>query len=100
MIEHTGITTDDLMTQGMPKDVIDCVVLLTRREDAPDDYYYRRIRSDDVALEVKLADPADNTDPNRLSRVAEPEQTQLRAKYRKAYASLGQGRQPPSGGSC
>ena len=88
------------MTQGMPKDVIDCVVLLTRREDAPDDYYYRRIRSDDVALEVKLADLADNTDPNRLSRVAKPEQTQLRAKYRKAYASLGQGRQPPPGGPC
>ena len=38
---------------------------------------------------VKLADLADNTDPNRLSRVAEPEQTQLRAKYRKADVSLG-----------
>jgi hypothetical protein len=40
-------------------------------------------------LTVKRADLADNTDPARLGQVAEPKQTQLRAKYLKAYAALG-----------
>jgi hypothetical protein len=87
VIEDSGITADDLRAQGIPSDVIDCVLLLTR--DVPDEEYYRRIRSDDFALTVKLADLADNTAESRLSRIAAPKQTELRAKYRKAYTSLG-----------
>jgi hypothetical protein len=71
--------------------------LLTR--DVPDDYYYWRIQSDELALTVKLADLADNSDPARLSRVAEPKQSQLRAKYRKAYTSLGSPTPPQAGGA-
>jgi (p)ppGpp synthase/HD superfamily hydrolase len=87
VIEDSGITTDDLRAHGIPTDVVDCVARLTR--DVPDDDYYRRIRSDDLALFVKLADLADNSDTARLGRVAEPKQSQFRAKYRKAYTSLG-----------
>jgi hypothetical protein len=43
----------------------------------------------DFALTAKLADTADNTDPARLSRIAEPRQTLLRAKYSKAFVALG-----------
>ena len=42
-----------------------------------------------MALAVKLADLADNTDPVRLNRLPDDTQARLRTKYRSAYRCLG-----------
>lgn len=89
VIEDSDLTADDLRAEGIPPGVVHAVVLLTRRADVPDAEYYRRILGDELALTVKLADLADNSDPRRLARIVEPQRTALTEKYRHAYAALG-----------
>lgn len=89
VLEDCDVSADDLRSHGVPQGVIDCVDLLTRREGVSNDVYYERIRSDERALSVKLADMADNTDPERLRLLPAETQDKLRRKYRGAYNSLG-----------
>lgn len=42
-----------------------------------------------TAREVKLADLADNTDPDRLATLTESDRARLTEKYGDAYAALG-----------
>jgi (p)ppGpp synthase/HD superfamily hydrolase len=65
-IEDCGISGEDLLKAGISEEVVAAVVLLTRTPDIDADDYYRAIRSSPVALAVKLADIADNTDPERV----------------------------------
>ncbi|PZU02188.1 MAG: guanosine-3',5'-bis(diphosphate) 3'-pyrophosphohydrolase [Gordonia sp. (in: high G+C Gram-positive bacteria)] len=89
VVEDSEMTPADLADQGIPADVIASVELLTRRDDVSDDDYYAAIVKDAVALEVKLADLADNTDPSRLGLLDEATQRKLTTKYAKAYRALG-----------
>ena len=43
--------------------------------------YYERVRTNPIALTVKLADINDNSDPERLSRLDQPTRERLEAKY-------------------
>jgi (p)ppGpp synthase/HD superfamily hydrolase len=90
VIEDSPITADDLRAEGIPQVVIDCVLLLTRRDDVPADDYYRAIAADALARTVKMADLADNSDPARLAALPEPTRSRLTAKYRHAYLALGE----------
>lgn len=89
VIEDSAYTADDLRDARIPNDVVAAVALLTRTEDVAPEDYYAGIRTNDLALAVKLADLADNTDPARLHRLPERTQDRLRTKYRQAYAELG-----------
>ena len=89
VIEDSDITASDLLAEGIPGTVVDAVTLLTRTEDVAPQEYYARIRTNRMALAVKLADLADNTDPARLNRLPDDIQARLRIKYRSAYRCLG-----------
>ena len=89
VIEDSDITASDLLAEGIPESVVDAVTLLTRTEDVAPQEYYARIRTNQMALAVKLADLADNTDPDRLDRLPDDTQVRLRTKYRNAYRCLG-----------
>ena len=89
VLEDSSLTAANLAAQGIPREVIETVQLLSRNRDVPDDEYYRRIRAHPDALEVKLADLADNTDPARLARLQQPDRDRLISKYAAAYAHLG-----------
>ncbi|ETD31754.1 HD domain-containing protein [Williamsia sp. D3] len=89
VVEDSQTTPVDLADRGIPADVIAAVELLTRRDDVSSDGYYAAIVKDPVALEVKLADLADNTDPARLRLLDEATQRKLIVKYTKAYRALG-----------
>lgn len=90
VIEDSPVTAADLVAEGIPQAVVDCVILLTRRDDVPEADYYRAIDAHPLARLVKLADLADNSDAARLAQIPEPKQTELRAKYRRAYLALGE----------
>ncbi len=64
------------------------VLMLTYHRDC-NSAYYRRIRADPVALRVKLADIADNSDPERLAKLDAKTAGRLRRKYAKALRLLG-----------
>lgn len=64
------------------------VALLTRCDDYSCDTYYDGIRCSPLALRVKLADVADNSDEARLALLPPDVADRLRNKYRKALAAL------------
>lgn len=89
VIEDSAYTALDLLEAGIPNAVVAAVTLLTRTDDVSPIDYYAGIRTDAIALAVKLADLADNTDPVRLERLPADTQDRLRTKYRQAYSELG-----------
>lgn len=56
-------------------------LVLTRRPGESRESYLSRVRVNDLARLVKLADIADNTDPQRLALLEEPTRTCLMIKY-------------------
>ncbi|TEA06292.1 HD domain-containing protein [Mycobacteroides salmoniphilum] len=88
VVEDTGVTLDGLLAQGFPREVVVAVGLLTRRDEVPSETYYEQIAADPVALAVKIADIADNTNADRLARLDQETNTRLIAKYRNALRSL------------
>ena len=61
---------------------------LLDRARAPLECYYARIHRNAIALRVKLADIADNSDESRLALLDEKTAARLRRKYAKAMAAL------------
>ncbi|MGC5023317.1 HD domain-containing protein [Tsukamurella sp. DT100] len=94
VLEDTSVTAHELASAGIPAPVVRAVDLLTRRADVPSEAYYAAIRADPIALAVKRADIADNTDPQRLALLDPATQERLRAKYAAAIAAL----ETPAGG--
>src|SRR5699024_8012494 len=90
VIEDTSWTADALLTEGFPAEVVDAVVALTRTPDVPSDAYYRAIREQGgIALMVKHADIADNTDPVRVAALEPELAARLADKYAHALVLLG-----------
>src|SRR5690606_11747524 len=87
VVEDTPVTLADL-EESFPAEVTIAVDALTRRpgEDPAD--YYARVRAVPLALAVKLADLADNSDPQRLARLDAATRDRLIAKYARAQAEL------------
>lgn len=77
VVEDTTVTLADLREQ-FPAEVVAAV----------DDEYYARVRRVPLALTVKLADLADNSDPQRLARLDDATRERLVAKYARARAEL------------
>ena len=87
--EDTAVTLEDLAKE-FPEEVIHLLKLLTH-EDGTDYFaYVRRIRSNPIAVKVKLADIAHNADQTRLAGSGMDEETMayFRSKYAKATAIL------------
>ncbi|MBH0081965.1 hypothetical protein [Salinibacterium sp. SWN167] len=81
VIEDTDITATDLLKAGMLPEIVEAVVLLTRRADVADADYYERIRQHPVALAVKLADIDDNLAEWRFRKLDYDLQERLSNKY-------------------
>ncbi|WP_345353375.1 HD domain-containing protein [Rhodococcus olei] len=87
VVEDTAVTLADL-EESFPAEVTTAVDALTRRRgEAPADYY-ARVRTVPLALTVKLADMADNSDPQRLAKLDAATRDRLIAKYARARAEL------------
>lgn len=89
VLEDTDITAEMLRAAGVPAHIVGDVELLTRRPDIPPEDYYDAIRGSSRARRVKLADIADNTDPDRLALLDDATIARLTRKYAKARLLLG-----------
>lgn len=87
VLEDTDVTVEDLRKEGFSETQIEAVELLSRSED--EDYfdYVRRIRSNALAKEVKLADLAHNRDRTRLEYISEKDEKRFQ-KYAEAVRIL------------
>ena len=82
------ITPDHLRAAGVPPDALAAVVTITHPRGEPDERYWARVAQNPLARAVKLADIADNSDPDRLARLKPSVRDRLSEKYTKAWAAL------------
>lgn len=88
VVEDTDYTLADLRDLDLPEAVVQAVGLLTHDKKATSyDEYVRRLKPDDIARKVKMADLEHNMDVRRLHEVREKDAARLE-KYRKAWAYL------------
>ena len=85
VVEDTQVTMEEL-ARIFPKAVIDVLKLLTHGDDVPYEQYVRAIKTNPVAVKVKLADIAHNSDRTRCigSDIPQSKLDAWDAKYAKA----------------
>lgn len=91
VVEDTPVTIEDLRAAGVTEDRLDAIDALTKRPGEQLETYWDRVRANLIALDVKLADIGDNSDPERLAvlAVTDPARAErLRAKYARARSYL------------
>lgn len=87
LVEDTDVDEAFLRSYGIPEDLVDAVISLTKREG--EDYmdFIDRVSNDSLAREVKIADLEDNMDITRLYDLKEEDLRRLQ-KYHKAWRLL------------
>lgn len=96
VVEDTETNEAKLRTD-FPTEVIDAVMAVTKRSGESPEDYFSRVRSNRIAVLVKTADLADNTDPARQTLLDKETRVRLGEKYRRAYELLGVEPEVPGG---
>lgn len=86
-VEDTTITLADLTGEGFPAEALDAVRMLTHDASVPYLDYIRSLRGNRIAVTVKLADLAHNSDLSRLDTVTSAD-LERAEKYRQATEIL------------
>ena len=87
VLEDTAVTQQDLIERGYPSEVVEALVLLTKREGEEYGQFINRLASNPLARAVKIADLEDNMDVRRLDKIGAEEAERLE-KYRQAWSTL------------
>lgn len=87
VVEDTDWTFDDLSREGFPEYIIEAVNCLTRPEEESYDHFIERIKTNRLAIAVKLNDLEDNMDLRRVPKLEEKDLARLN-KYLKAWHEL------------
>jgi hypothetical protein len=88
VVEDSDWTFDMLEKEGIPKDVMDALRCVTKlSEDEDYDHFIERVKTNPLAVKVKLNDLKDNMDITRLGEVTEKDLARLN-KYIRAYRQL------------
>ena len=90
VVEDTEMSLLEL-AEEFPVEVVRAVDAMTRRAGESPERYYARVRADPLALRVKLADVADNSDPARLAGLDTEVRERLTRKYEHARLVLMEG---------
>ena len=70
VLEDSQTSIYDLKAAGFPRDVIECVEQLTRKNDVTYFEYIDDISTNDICTKVKLAEIEDNKDINRVKKLS------------------------------
>lgn len=87
VLEDTDLTPEDLLARGIPAEVVRIVGVLTRRHGETYPAFIERVAGDARSTRVKLADLADNMDPERVRALPEKARGVL-GRYEEARARL------------
>lgn len=87
VVEDTPITFDVLLDKGIEPLLVDVVKLLTHTKEISYENYIRKIATNPLAIQVKLADLKDNSNLDRLKEKTDKDYQRLE-KYKKAIAFL------------
>lgn len=87
VVEHSGISREDLRAEGFDGEVIEAVALLTKNPDQSYTDYVTRLAHNSLARAVKLSDLEDNMDLKRIASLSEAD-NKLLQKYHWAWQFL------------
>jgi (p)ppGpp synthase/HD superfamily hydrolase len=88
VIEDTALTFDQLEVQGFSKHIIDAIRCLSKTSDEEDyDEYLERVKTNSLAITVKLYDLTDNMDLRRTHELKKSDVDRFN-KYIRAYRML------------
>ena len=87
VVEDTDITLDNLIAMGFPQSIIKAIDAITKRPEENDESYFARVKSNHLALRVKIADMQDNMDIKRIENPTQKDYQRL-AKYQLIYPQL------------
>ena len=87
VVEDTEWTFDNLREQGFSEAMITSLQCLTKGENEPYDQYISRVKTNKLAIAVKINDLEDNMDVRRMKQM-EPKDVDRFNKYLKAYHEL------------
>ena len=88
-IEDTDVTPQILLDAGIPQEIVDAVLSVTRNPGESYSDFIQRAALNPLGLEVKLADLEDNMDIRRLQEITDNDVARLR-KYLNAWRFLSQ----------
>lgn len=88
IIEDTYITENDLRKLGFSEEIIETVLLLSKL-DKKEDYihYIKRVKKNELARKIKLADLKENMNLKRIPNPTEKDYKRV-IRYKKAYDLL------------
>lgn len=87
VVEDSETKIEDLREAGFSEEILDAVDAITHRQKESYEQYFRRLRNNRLAREVKLADLRDNMDILRLAAVDESAVRRLK-RYHHYYHDL------------
>lgn len=87
IVEDTHWTYEDLLREGIPANVVDAVRCLTKFENESYEHFIERVKTNPIAIAVKLNDLRDNMDITRLPAISNKDMERL-LKYHRAYSEL------------
>lgn len=87
IVEDTSWSFEDLLNIGIPIDIVDAIRCLTKMENEPYDQFIERVKTNPIAIAVKLNDLHDNMDMTRLPEITDKDIERL-LKYHRAYREL------------
>lgn len=88
IVEDTPWTFEALLGEGFPTHIVDALRCVTKiHDDEPYEEFIQRVKSNPLAVAVKISDLTDNMDIRRLATITEADAQRLR-KYLKAYQAL------------
>lgn len=88
VIEDTNWTFEKLALEGFSNEVLEALKCVTKRyENEPYDKFIARVKTNPLAIKVKLNDLSDNMDIRRLPYISNKDTERLN-KYLKAYKQL------------
>lgn len=86
-IEDTNITEQDLLNYGFSNKIVEAVKLLTHNKNVPYMDYVAKIKDNELARKVKIADLTHNSDLSRLKEITDKDKKRYN-KYQKALLYL------------
>jgi len=70
ILEDTACTVEELNLAGFGDDIVDAVIAITHRDNEPYDAYIARVKNNELARMVKIADMEHNSDLSRLQSIS------------------------------
>lgn len=89
VVEDTSVTFADLEAAGFDDEILAALRLLTHDKNVPYMDYVAKVKTNELARTVKLADLAHNSDLSRLPEVTDEDLKRVQ-KYQQAITLLGE----------